>query len=118
MKDCSCPVTCPLSEVRAVNAAVFLCACLWGQPNRERNTFAVSKQLFKLLIIVVVIKRGKKKRGEKELETSPPEVQGLIIQRMLPIPFSPSLTFSSRQSSFNCAVECNSKEEGGNYSLY
>lgn len=80
MKDCSCPVTCPLSEVGGVNAAVFLCACLWGQPNRERNTFAVSKQLFKLLIIVVVIKRGKKKRGEKELETSPPEVQGLIIQ--------------------------------------
>jgi len=39
VKECACPVTCPLSEEAvAVNAAVFLCARLWGELNREGNT--------------------------------------------------------------------------------
>lgn len=48
---------------------VSVCVPLGSTEQREEH-LQVSKQLFKLLIIVVVIKHGKKKGGEKELETS------------------------------------------------
>lgn len=59
---------------------VSVCVPLGSTEQGEEHFCSQQTAFFKLLIIIVVIKCGKKKRGEKELETSPPEVQGLIIQ--------------------------------------